>query len=163
METKKRIAWNKGIKTKDYISEEGKKKLAELRKQKVERICIICKEKFLAGGSAKYCKDYGWKRGCKYYPPRVKVNSGLNYKEWQEARVQAINRDSGGTCSVCEKYVGSSIDVHHIDENGFTNSTTPNHSLENLICLCHKCHLFISSCLWYKKNRNWQLVKKLII
>jgi len=167
MAKKGNIPWNKGIKSGQQTSERGKQILSELRKIPVKRICVVCGNEFWAGNTAKYCS----KKCRPFRPPRKykriekrkqRIKTGL-WNKWKQQRKLAIERD-GGICQVCGKYIGNSIDIHHKDERGANVSLKErNDELDNLICLCHKCHLFVSSCLWYKKNKNWEQVKKLVL
>lgn len=153
-------AWNKGIKINSFITNEGRKKLAMLRMIKSEKVCITCGDKFLGGLRAKYCEKHN-PRNKKILDPKI-IQKRKNDGIWKQNRLMAISRD-GGVCQICKRFVGSSIDVHHIDENG-KNKETPNHEVSNLICLCHKCHLFISNFFWFKHStiHDFEVIKKLL-
>ena len=87
-------------------------------------------------------------------------------RKWRDTRekpwrIPAIKRDQG-ICQICKRFIGNSIDVHHLDEKGITNAK-PNHNLNNLICLCHRCHLSISDILYFKrKYKAEKILKKLL-
>ena len=74
-----------------------------------------------------------WKGGhTRYYGP-----------DWQAQRIRARTRD-GHTCSGCgatRSALGRELDVHHIIRFGdFENSEEANR-IDNLISLCHSCHM----------------------
>ena len=123
------------------------------RKYRREMNCVLCDAPFVARTPIrKYCDNCSLKVSHKkkdnYKRPPSKVN------RWNTAREKAITRDKG-TCQLCGRYVGSSIDVHHKDECGYRTSTTPNHELDNLICLCHGCHMALTTALSLRnKCRN---------
>ncbi len=160
------IPWNKGKKTGSVMSEEGKKRLADLRRsERFNRICVVCGKDFIGRRAvAKYCSEHK-----RYWEHKRRKRKEPKYKQdgssisWKKARNKAIERDKG-VCQICNEVIGKSIDVHHIDEKSYAKKkeTIPNHSLDNLVCLCHKCHFFISSYLWHKKNNNWEKVLELI-
>ena len=168
-------AWNKGKKM-NYspkVIASLRESMKTLRKNyRIEITCQKCGKSVTARSSVrKYCDD------CvtyKYLSKKPRMGEpGIPYRKrnpliqaWKKIRKIAIERDKG-KCGLCKKYVGEKIDVHHIDGDGCRiegkENPTPNHNLKNLICLCNKCHLFISGCHWYKKNRDWDLIKKLIL
>jgi len=84
--------------------------------------------------------SWAWKGGWpEYYGPN-----------WKKQRNKARKRDNY-TCQKChitEEKLGKQLDVHHIKpirEFGYipneNDNYKPANNLENLICLCNKCHL----------------------
>lgn len=66
---------------------------------------------------------------------------------WLKARDKARERDNY-TCQRCgltEDEQGSQMDVHHIRNYRLFSDKTEANKLDNLVCLCHKCHSFIHS------------------
>jgi len=142
-------AWNKDKKM-NYspkalagISEGAKKTRADCR---IEIKCANCGKKIIARSPArKYCDEcvktvYNKGGG---YPPNIML------REWRVARDGTLERDNH-ICRICGRKweIGErQFDVHHIDENGYTNSDEPNNSPDNLITLCRECHLAITRIL----------------
>ncbi len=61
-------------------------------------------------------------------------------KGWLEARAEAVTRD-GGACQDCGKVVGTSIPVHHKRPFRLFATASEANALDNLICLCSRCHM----------------------
>ena len=57
----------------------------------------------------------------------------LHKAEFKKNRLIALKRDKGG-CRMCSRNANQ---LHHLD---FSKT---NHSVDNLICLCHNCHRFV--------------------
>lgn len=165
-------AWNKGLKMK--FSDKDKAKFRENMKIARKHLifdmkCVYCgKIEKTTSSRTKLCDEHKGKISHKTNKPIVKSwQSKPNYelRAWKIARLETIKRDKG-ICQLCDKFIGKSIDVHHIDENGYRKNRiinkNANNNLNNLICLCHQCHTHISSCLIYKKRINIKLYKKLI-
>ena len=89
-----------------------------------------------------YCgkpKKPGFQR-CERCLERNKLYGRKRYqqKEYGGNRHIAIKRD-GGVCQMCHARKNR-MTVHHIDGRGEYNCEDPNHSLENLVTLCQRCH-----------------------
>ena len=67
-------------------------------------------------------KNPRWNGGVSQYP---------NHAELKRTRILALKRAQGK----CETCGAPAYQIHHIDEN------KSNHQLDNLICLCHSCHM----------------------
>lgn len=66
---------------------------------------------------------------------------------WLKARDKARERDNY-TCQRCgmtEEEQGSQMDVRHIKNYRLFSDKEEANNLDNLICLCHKCHSFVHS------------------
>jgi len=63
----------------------------------------------------------------------TKLDGVFSYK------IKELIKRKDKVCQIC----GSSknLDVHHIDGNGYPKSKTPNQNQDNLILLCHACHI----------------------
>lgn len=110
----------------EYICENcGKTFVRERDGKHVYQFCSKkCKGKYYKGilGS-------NWQGGKSFEPYGIKFNN--------ELKEQVRQRDSY-TCQECNKTqekLGRKLDVHHIDYN------KKNNNLNNLICLCHSCHM----------------------
>ena len=68
--------------------------------------------------------NFQWKGGVAEYP---------NHYEMKKNRLLKL-KETKGLCEVCQK---PAITIHHQDEN------KENHTLENLIILCQKCHALV--------------------
>lgn len=84
--------------------------------------------------SCPQCRDIDYKQ--RYYRYRKKgrplsINSPLHFRE-------AIER-ANGHCEICFT-TERKLYVHHKDGNGF-QSKIPNHSTDNLIVVCQRCHM----------------------
>jgi hypothetical protein len=118
------IAWNKGIpmtkeeKLKDRLGHLGKK-VSEETKQKMS----ISHKGLLVGENAP-----AWKGGIAYLPYAPDFNRQT--KERVRVRDNFICQE----CGIPELELNKCLDIHHIDYN------KKNSSLNNLICLCNKCH-----------------------
>lgn len=69
-------------------------------------------------------------------------NYGYN---WKSVRKAARKRDDY-TCQRCHKEMKPphrAPDVHHISPIGTFDSPLDANYLENLVCLCHECHMFV--------------------
>lgn len=153
-------AWNKGLKVKysDKGIENMRKSMQKMRANyKIKITCQKCGTLVIGHTPRrKFCDN------CTKTKPQ-KIN--YRRREWLEARKKTIERDKG-VCQLCNLYIGESIDVHHIDENGYRKNgienKSANNNLNNLICLCHHCHQLITSVLRYKKFMNIDIYNKLI-
>ena len=67
-----------------------------------------------------------WNGGVSRYPDHVVL---------KRMRIQALKRTNGK----CETCGASAYQIHHIDED------KSNHQPDNLICLCHSCHMALHS------------------
>lgn len=77
-----------------------------------------------------------------------------------EARYSILNRlrckeRDGFTCQLC----GSTLNLHahHVDNEGKHKTPNPNNELDNLITLCHSCHIKMH----YLVNDRWEDIKAL--
>lgn len=61
-------------------------------------------------------------------------------KGWLEARMIAIERDSG-VCQSCKSVIGESIPVHHIRPFRLFQTAAEANQPANLECLCQPCHM----------------------
>ena len=83
-----------------------------------------------------------------------RIMSFPSKKSWYIKRLQALARDNC-TCQICEE---ETTEVHHKDGTGSNfPEKQKNHSLDNLITLCHKCHSRIH--LENKKKRNKRIIQ----
>lgn len=65
-----------------------------------------------------------------------------NKKYWLiRTRIQRLRID-GFKCSICDATIN--LDVHHIDGRGLGHKE-PNHNVNNLVTLCHYCHMHLHS------------------
>lgn len=134
-------------------------------------ICSICGKPFaLTQSSVRYrvktgrgllicsdCIDSGpqnhtWKGGHRHWSSG-RFGKDKNGLSWKAQRKLAWERDNF-TCQHCHKKKSRKPDAHHIDP--WMNSHS--HALDNLICLCQKCHLKEEA----KLHENWggKLVEK---
>ena len=69
------------------------------------------------------------------------VGGPMSYRgrDWRAARRRAVARDKG-TCQRCETVIGPSIPVHHIRPFREFASAKEANALDNLVCLCSRCH-----------------------
>lgn len=147
----------KRVVSRPYVYTETSKAamLAASRRPKGKRVfhsktCCNCKSLFddlnnrirksgLIFCSLACCNSYrkgeynpAWRGGHpKYYGP-----------DWRPARLVARRRDNY-TCRRCGKHTKRAPDVHHIKPvSSFENVNDANY-LENLVCLCHTCHMIV--------------------
>jgi 5-methylcytosine-specific restriction endonuclease McrA len=74
-------------------------------------------------------KHWAWRGGHDEY-------RGAN---WKKERLLAVARDNG-RCQRCGLQVGTGIDVHHIRPYRLFKSADKANVLDNLMCLCARCH-----------------------
>ena len=61
----------------------------------------------------------------------------------EEARLAVINRD-GGRCVICkQKPVGKNCIVHHVIPRKGTDAAYDDHSVDNNVTLCPRCHAIL--------------------
>jgi uncharacterized protein (DUF433 family) len=76
---------------------------------------------------------------------------GGNQNAKISSRYSRINIEAAKTANVCAKCGATEkLDAHHIDLNGPHKTETPNNNFNNLIPLCHKCHMRIHYGTFYK-------------
>lgn len=76
---------------------------------------------------------------------------------WFQARDTARERDEY-KCQICGKTeyeIGKQLDVHHIKPYKSFDDKFEANKIDNLICLCYKCHSFIHS----NKNKDKKYIK----
>ncbi len=61
---------------------------------------------------------------------------------WRSARRAARKRD-GKACRRCGKVQTRALDVHHVQPVGSFADRNDAHFLDNLVCLCHRCHMLV--------------------
>ncbi len=136
---KEHIPWNKHLR--------GVMPIPWNKQEKVEIICKQCKKIFFVINSrinAKCCskkclnqfqktfireKSNNWRNGASFKPYGYKFNNVL--------KEQIRERDSR-VCQICDKTEevnGRKLDIHHINYN------KQNNNKDNLISLCHICHM----------------------
>jgi hypothetical protein len=103
-----------------HYSIEGKYFFEKIKKLDFFEFCDI----LLNGGETmtKGSKNFQWKGGIATYP---------NHYELKKNRLIKL-KETKGLCEICNK---SAKYVHHLDE------TKTNHSCENLVVVCSKCHI----------------------
>ena len=71
---------------------------------------------------------------------------------WKRMRKLARKRDNYCCvdCGISENDLGKQLDVHHIKRFGDFDNTDDANELDNLVCVCHKCHMKRE---WY----DWKL------
>ncbi|WP_419544695.1 HNH endonuclease [Negativibacillus massiliensis] len=144
------------------------------KKKGVYKICPICGKRFYVYPSEINQKTCS--RKCKVDLERQQgVHSGENCnfwtggfeqyrgKNWYKQRELARKRDHN-TCQICGKTVeeqGYNMIVHHlVPFRFFENDYKKANSLENLICLCHACHVKQESHHWQKVPEEYQYLLK---
>lgn len=144
------------------------------KKKGVYKICPICGKRFYVYPSEINQKTCS--RKCKVDLERQQgVHSGENCnfwtggfeqyrgKNWYKQRKLARKRDHN-TCQICGKTVeeqGYNMIVHHlVPFRFFENDYKKANSLENLICLCHACHVKQESHHWQKVPEEYQYLLK---
>lgn len=98
----------------------------------VEKMCEKCTDKYLEEKKESdklYDKRYRDKRSAEFY----------HSKEWNVVRERVRQRDNG-LCLLClaNKNIRSMNVVHHIEE--LRTNYSKRVDVNNLICLCSKCH-----------------------
>jgi hypothetical protein len=106
-----------------------------------EKKCLRCNNFFEIdryNAKKKFCD-----RNCWYNFNHVKKTAE---EGWTKIRLHILERDNY-TCQECGK---KATDVHHIDGTGSNRPTCKmNNNYDNLVSLCHKCHIIIE----YKKKK----------
>jgi 5-methylcytosine-specific restriction endonuclease McrA len=125
------IPWNKGKKGLQKHTEEAKRKMSESRKgkpsyRKGKKLPLKYRRKLSEAHKGKYKgnENANWRGGTSFKPYSP---------AWTPELRQSIRQRDNFTCQICKKY--PAFDCHHIDYN------KQNCEPENLITLCHKCHL----------------------
>ena len=132
------IPWNKGKKGLQKHSEKTKRKISELHKGK--KLSEEHRKKLSNAIKGKKGKSYfreknpNWKGGISFEPYST---------DWTKTLRRAIRERDRYICQICGKE--PAIDVHHIDYD--KKNCNPN----NLVTLCHTCHLKTY------RNRNYWL------
>jgi 5-methylcytosine-specific restriction endonuclease McrA len=90
----------------------------------------------------KHKKEINERRKKKYWEWRAITPYKNNYRNgWETLRVIVLKRDNY-TCQICGKK--KKVEVHHKDRTGSNRlAKEMNNDLDNLITLCHKCHLIL--------------------
>lgn len=120
---------------------------ATLAKQaSVVKECLECGARFtphrMTVGRQKFCSPKCSQRAAQraWYERNVRTRNAdgnrLKSKEWKAAKGAVLLRD-GGKCACCGE-VRPHQHVHHVAHR--TEAERNDHSLDNLICLCGKCH-----------------------
>ena len=87
-------------------------------------------------------------------------------KEWKEIREKVFERDNH-TCQICNKdNIEAKLIIHHIDEED-TGGTiggpwNKNNKLENLVTLCHGCHVSVHRELSKPISKRLRLIRNTI-
>jgi len=135
-------------------NEESLKKLAETNKNGEIRECKVCGEKFYTNPTEdkKYCSNECWLSTKKFKESCVKGENHPNWKggiskepygkKWTKKLREKVRKRDNYECQFCgltqaEHYAiyNEKLHVHHIDKNKKNNSS------DNLITLCHSCHI----------------------
>lgn len=105
---------------------------------KQENMCKTCGKIFITYISWKRNKKY-CSKACKPKPQ----NKNYYGRLWNKIRIEIRSRDNY-TCQRCKLYrISPSLDVHHITPiKKFINADDGN-IFENLITLCHDCHVYV--------------------
>lgn len=152
-----------------YVTENAKKNLffcskecmmEYLKKPLVPLICKNCKNIFYVypykAKIQQFCSqecNHQWHRGSN--SPHWKGGIGSNRgSSWYKQRRTALERDNY-KCQICGTKEGDGIliDVHHITPFHEYNNHEEANKLNNLICLCRKCHPYI------EKNREINIMQ----
>lgn len=127
------------------INAERRRQAAETYDAIQQKECAECGAKFSVGRSAsksgpkapKFCSakcaHRAAQRAHSQRTVRVK-DTRLSVKAWKDAKVKAMERDSGK----CRQCGGVATHVHHLFHR--TEAEMYDHSLENLVALCNSCH-----------------------
>jgi 5-methylcytosine-specific restriction endonuclease McrA len=85
---------------------------------------------------------------------RNRQNAYIHETRYNGNWKKALERDNF-QCQICgQTGNGKTIHVHHIDGNGDRYSEHPNHSLDNLITICSKCHSVLTYLLSHTQNKS---------
>lgn len=97
------------------------KKLNYVHKKKIS-------ETRIKNGTAKLDKNPNWQGGKSFEPYGLDFNENLKEK---------IRKRDKFICQICYQQINKKLDVHHIDRNKKNNLEN------NLISLCHHCHIIL--------------------
>lgn len=136
------------------ISEEGREKLAELRKvEKVEKICPNCGDKnkvkpsYADSYDRKFCNEdcYGeWlseNKSGREAPNWRGGHGEWRGDNWASQRNKVRRRDSYRCCVCGDKEDDREHDVHHIIPFRKFDEPEKANRLDNLLTVCHSCHM----------------------
>lgn len=119
------VAWNKG--KKNWMSEDGKKRMIESKKDK--KLTAEHREKLSV--AVKGERHYNWKGG--KTKVNLRIRNSIELRLWREA---VLARDNW-TCQICGQ-IGGILEIHHIKSfSKFVNLRT---SISNGVTYCKKCH-----------------------
>ena len=99
--------------------------------------CTVCREKY----ATETKKEYDFHRR----------QRSFNDKAYSGNRFAALTKD-GNKCRLCG--ATENLVIHHIDEQSYHNTDTPNNDLDNLTVLCNSCHLM------YHQSKRCKLQKE---
>jgi hypothetical protein len=119
-------------------------------------ICKQCNNEFniyparvLKQGKGKYCSKICYtesmKLGSAKKPRREITKDYHNRRRFGGNKYKAFERD-GYKCKHCG--TDANLEIHHIDGTGYKSVIDykkSNNNLENLLTLCHKCHLKVTN------------------
>lgn len=125
---KNQIPWNKGTKglySKEHIQKLKKSRIGKKASEESRKKMSKNNNRFWLGKRGE--KHPGWKGGLSFLPYSV---------DWTETLRLSIRERDHYTCQICgEKQGDNALSVHHKDYNKL------NCNPDNLITLCHFCHL----------------------
>lgn len=113
-----------------------------------QKVCIGCKSTFIVKRPKSFCSKkcfLNFKTKNVKYPD----NTRLQGSKWLKTRKLVIERDR--VCRLCKK---DAKIVHH----KVPYSMTADDSLDNLILVCHSCHMELHNIIWFAEKKGYKVV-----